>query len=261
MTIIKHELKQSKTSFIIWTVSIALLLACCVLIFPEMESEMDSVGAVFSSMGSFTQAFGLDRLNFGSLKGFYAIECGNIVGLGGAFFASITAVSILSKEEKDRTAEFLLTHPVSRIRIITEKLAAVLIQVVLMNVIIFGIAVLSMVKVKEDIPWKDILLLHLAYLLLQLELSGICFGISAFLRRGSVGVGLGLATMMYFLNLIGNMTSSVEFVKKITPFAYCEGADIITNRELDMTLVVTGMVFAVIGVAAAYIKYNTKDVH
>ena len=64
----------------------------------------------------------MDRLNFGTLIGFYAIECGNVLGLGGAFYAALCAAAILSKEEKERTAEFLLTHPVSRIRIITEKL-------------------------------------------------------------------------------------------------------------------------------------------
>ena len=34
----------------------------------------------------------------------------------------------------------------------------------------------------------------LAYFFLQVELAGICFGISAFLRRGSIGIGLGIAT-------------------------------------------------------------------
>ncbi len=75
-------------------------------LFPEMKGQMDSVSDMFASMGSFTEAFGMDRLNFGTLIGFYAVECGNILGLGGAFYASLCAVGILSKEEKDKTAEF-----------------------------------------------------------------------------------------------------------------------------------------------------------
>ena len=114
MTLVKHELRQGKTSFIVWTVSVGFLLAICIFLFPEMKGQMDSVSDMFASMGSFTEAFGMDRLNFGTLIGFYAVECGNILGLGGAFYASLCAVGILSKEEKDKTAEFLLTHPVSR---------------------------------------------------------------------------------------------------------------------------------------------------
>ena len=260
MTIVKHELKQGKIAFSIWTASIAFLLVVCVFLFPDIKGEMESVGDIFASMGSFTDAFGMDRLNFGTLIGFYAIECGNVLGLGGAFFASLIAVSALSKEEKDKTAEFLLVHPISRTRVITEKFIAVMIQIVVMNGIIFGLALLSMVFIGEEIPMKEVLLMHLAYFLLQIELAGICFGISAYSKRGSMGIGLGLAIMMYFLNLIANMTESAEVLKYITPFAYCDGADIVENGTLDMTLVAIGMCLTICGVAVAYAKYTKKDI-
>ena len=133
MILTKHELRQGKLSLLIWTLSIGFLMAVCIFLFPEMKSQMEDVNKIFASMGSFTAAFGMDRLNFGTLIGFYSVECGNILGLGGAFFAALTAASILAKEEKDRTAEFLLTHPVSRFRVVTEKLFAVLIQLIIMN--------------------------------------------------------------------------------------------------------------------------------
>ena len=163
MTLVKHELKQGKISFLIWTASIGFLLAICIFLFPEMKGQMDSVNDMFASMGSFTEAFGMDRLNFGTLIGFYAVECGNVLGLGGAFFAALCAVGILSKEEKDKTAEFLLTHPVSRKRIITEKLIAVLLQITAMNLNIYALAVGAIAAVCEEIPWKEISLMHLAY--------------------------------------------------------------------------------------------------
>lgn len=261
MTLIKHELKQGKLSFFIWTAAIGLLLSVCVFLFPEMKGQMDGVSDMFASMGSFTEAFGMDRLNFGTLIGFYAVECGNVLGLGGAFFACLCAVGVLSKEEKNRTAEFLMTHPIKRSRIVTEKLVAVLIQITAMNLIIYALSVGSMAVIGETIPWKEINLLHLAYYLLQIELMGICFGVSAFMRKGSVGVGLGIAAIMYFLNLIANITKSAEFLKYITPFGYCEGADIIAEGSLDGKMVAVGMVFCVIGIASAYVGYIKKDIH
>ncbi|MDO4473307.1 MAG: ABC transporter permease subunit [Eubacteriales bacterium] len=261
MTLVRHELRQGKLSFLIWTASIGFLLAICIFLFPEMKGQMESVNDVFASMGSFTEAFGMDRLNFGSLVGFYSVECGNVLGLGGAFYAALCAVGMLSKEEKDKTAEFLLTHPVSRRRIITEKLIAVLIQITAMNLIIYAISVGSIAAVGEEIPWKEINLMHLAYYLLQLELAGICFGISAFLRKGSAGVGLGIATMMYFLNLVANIADVAGFLKYITPFGYCEGADIVTDGSLDITLVAIGAVIGIAGIVIAYLNYTKKDIH
>ena len=261
MTLVKHELRQGKISFLIWTVSIGFLLAICIFLFPEMKGQMDSVNDVFSSMGSFTAAFGMDQLNFGTLIGFYAVECGNILGLGGSFYAALSATGMLSKEEKEKTAEFLLTHPVSRKRVLTEKLIALLIQITAINLIFYALSVGSIAAVGEEIPWKEISLLHLAYYLLQLELAGICFGISAFLRKGSAGAGLGTAAMMYFLNLIANIADVASFLKYITPFGYCEGADIISNGSLDITLVAIGAVIGIGGIIIAYLKYTKKDIH
>lgn len=260
MTLIRHELRQGRISFLIWTSAIAFLLVVCVFLFPEMKGEMEEVSDVFASMGSFTAAFGMDQLNFGTLIGYYSIECGNVLGLGGAFFASLTTASALAKEEKEHTAEFLMTHPVKRSKIVTDKLIAILIQLVVMNVVIYGLSVGSMITVGEEVPWKEVNLLHLAYFILQIELACICYGISAFIRRGSIGIGLGVAIMMYFLNLIANITEKAEFLKYITPFGYTDGADIVADGKLNLTYVGIGAIFAVIGIGTAYWKYIKKDI-
>lgn len=260
MTMIRHELRQNRISLAVWTLAVGFLMVICILIFPEMKEEMDGVGDMFASMGSFSEAFGMDQVSFGTLTGFYAVECGNILGLGGAFFAALCGVSALAKEEKEHTAEFLLTHPVSRLRIVTDKLIAVSLQVLLMNAVVYAASIGSIAAVGEEIPWKEVSLLHLAYLLLQIEIAAICFGISAFLRHGSVGIGLGTAAILYFLNLIANITDSAEFLRYITPFGYAEGTDIVTNVSLDGGLIALGLAYGAAGIAAAYVKYCRKDI-
>lgn len=261
MTIVKHELRRGKISLIIWTAAISSMLAISVFLFPEMKGQMDEVSEMFSSMGSFTSAFGMDQLSFGTLTGYYAVECGNVLGLGGAFFAALCSVSILSKEEKARTAEFLLTHPVSRARVITEKLIAVIIQITALNLVVYALSICSIAAIGEAVPWKEMNLLHLAYFILQLELAGICFGISAFTRKGSIGIGLGVAAMMYFLNILANITESAEFLKYITPFGYCEGSAIVNDGCLDGAKIAIGCAVCALAIAAAYIKFTKKDIN
>lgn len=260
MTIVRHELRQGKTAFWIWTASIGFLLAVCIFLFPEMKAEMEGISRLFSAMGAFTAAFGMDRLNFGTLTGFYAIECGNILGLGGAFYAAFTAVTSLSKEENGRTAEFLLMHPVSREQIITEKLLAVFIQITAQNAAVCLISFASIAAIGEIVPWRELGLLHAAYYLLQLELAGICFGISAYVRRGTAGIGLGIAAAAYCLNLVANIAPNVKFLKYITPFGYCEGADIVADGALNTRMIAVGMAVGAAAVGAAYHKYRKKDV-
>ena len=135
MTVYIKELKQSFKSLCIWTASIGFMLLVCILLFPQMKSEMDSVSSIFANMGGFTAAFGMDKLSFGEIMGFYGVECGNVLGIGGGFFAALTGISALAKEEKEHTAEFLLTHPVSRFSVVTQKLLSILTQIFILNLV------------------------------------------------------------------------------------------------------------------------------
>ncbi|MBQ7706424.1 MAG: ABC transporter permease subunit [Lachnospiraceae bacterium] len=259
MTILKHELKQNKLSFIIWTVAIAFFMAACIFIYPEMKNEMDEASKLFSQMGFFSSAFGMDKINFGTIKGFYSVECGNILGIGGAFFAAITGITALMKEEKERTAEFLFTHPVSRKNVITEKLISVLLLIIMMNVIIFVLAISSMAAIGEKVFWTELILYHFAQLMMQLEIAGICFGISAFISRSGIGIGIGLTAGFYFLNILANISDKVDFLKYITPYGYTNGSDIINDKAIDVPCLVIGMILMIIGIIAAYAKYTKKD--
>lgn len=260
MTIYIKELKQDLKAFCIWTASIAFMMLVCIMMFPEMKGEMDSVSDVFANMGGFTAAFGMDKLSFGELIGFYGIECGNIIGLGGGFFAALVGISALSKEEKERTAEFLFTHPISRFSIIIQKLLSVLTQVIMLNVIVVVVSCVSAAVIGEEYQMKEFLYLHLAYLIMQLEIACICFGISAFIKRGSIGIGLGLALGFYFMNIVCNISEKADFLRYITPYAYAEASNIISEAKLESELIAVGIVIAVIGAAVGLVKYLKKDI-
>lgn len=260
MTIYRKELRQSAKAWCIWSFSIAFMMLICIFLFPEMKGEMSSVSNVFANMGDFTAAFGMDRLNFGELMGFYGIECGNIIGLGGGFFAALIGAGAIAGEEKERTSEFLLTHPISRASVITQKLLSVLTQVILMNVFVVLVSVISVAAIGEELALREFALLHTAYLIMQIEIACVCFGISAFIKRGSVGIGLGLALTFYFMNIVANISDKAEFLRYVTPYAYSDSAEIISEAKLDTGLIAIGAVIALAGISAAYAKYTRKDI-
>ena len=260
MTVFKHELRQGRSALIIWTAAISFMLGICIVIYPEMSTQMGDISAMFADMGSFSQAFGMDRINFGEFLGFFGVECGNVLGLGGAFFAALLGISALAKEEKEHTAEFLLTHPVSRTRVITEKLCAVIAQIVILNLAVIAVTALSVLIIGEEADIKTFALLFLSFFLMQLEVVAVTFGISAFLRRGSLGIGLGLAAVFYFMNIVANLIDETKFLKYITPFGYTESADIIADGALNGGYLAVGMALAAIGVILAFWKYGRKDI-
>lgn len=260
MTIYKHEMRQGRKILAIWTSVIGFFMLICVFLYPQMKSEMDVVGEMFSDMGGFTAAFGMDRLDFSTAIGYYSIECGNILGIGGSLFAALLGISALAKEEREHTAEFLLSHPVSRGRVVSEKLLALFTQIIILNIVVFVVSAISLSAIGEEVEPKPFYLLHTAYLLLQIQIAAICFGISAYIRKGGVGIGLGLAMALYFLNIISNISENAEFLKYITPFAYADAANIVPELSLDKTLLAAGLGYVLIGIIEAYRQYCNKDI-
>ena len=108
----------------------------------------------------------LGGIALGTLLGFYAVECGNVLGLGGAMFAAMTGACALSREERERTADFLLSHPVSRAQVALQKLAAVLLEVLVMNAVLLAVSLVCIAGIGEEIPYAQLLRLHGAYLLM-----------------------------------------------------------------------------------------------
>lgn len=260
MTIFFHELRRGRAAFAIWTGVIAFMLILCMALYPEMKEEMSDMNTLFANLGSFTAAFGMDLVNFGEAMGFYAIECGNILGIGGAFYAALLGIGALSKEEKEHTAEFLLTHPITRLSVMGQKLAAVLVQLLVMNLMITAVSAISFQIIGEPVKTEVFFLLHIAFLVMQLEIAAVCFGISAFLRGGGLGIGLGMAAVLYFLNIAANISDQARMLRFITPFAYAEAADIAAKSSIDGSLMGLGILYAAVVLLIGMIYYRRKDI-
>lgn len=259
MTILKKELRAGAASLLVWSAVIGGLMAVCVGLYPSMEGSMGDMSALFAGMGDFSAAFGLDKLQFGTIMGFYGTECGNVLGLGGAFFAALTAMGLLAGEEGGHTAEFLLTHPVSRTRVAAEKLAALAVMILALNLVSFACGAGGILAIKAEADWGDLLRYHGALLLMQLEVGGLCFGLSALLRRSRFGLAMGLAAGLYFLGLLINLDAGLDALRFVTPYYFADAARIFAGEALAGPAL-TGCALGVLGAAFGVRQYAGKDI-
>lgn len=259
MTIFRKELRSGGVSFLVWSAVIGGLMAVCVGMYPSFADSMGDVSDLFAGMGDFSAAFGLDKLQFGTILGFYGTECGNILGLGGAFYAALTAMGLLAGEEGGHTAEFLLTHPVSRLRVAGEKLAALAVLVTGLNLLCLACGAGGILLIGEEADWGDLLRYHGALLLMQLEIGGVCFGLSSLLRRSSYGLAIGLAAGMYFLGVFINLDTGMEPLRFVTPYYYADAARVFAGEPLADAIAV-GCGLGVLGAAFGLWRYAGKDI-
>ncbi|MDR2721798.1 MAG: ABC transporter permease [Coriobacteriaceae bacterium] len=260
MTMFLHEMKQSTKMLIIWSVLVGAIIVVCMATFPEVKKQTDELREAFAMMGAFTSAFGLDKIDMMEAIGYYGLDCAAVLAFGGGLFAAFVGVRMLSKEETEHTAEFLLTHPLKRSSIIAGKFAAVVAQVILFNLFCTVCAIASFALIGEEIPWKTFWIFQLAQFLMHLEIGCISFGVSALLKRGSAGFGLGFAALLYFLNVVANISDKWEFMRYITPYAYADPSSVIPHAAITGEYLAIGMVYALIGVVFAFVWYSRKDI-
>ena len=260
MMVFRHEVKQNYKTLFIWSLIVGGLIFLFMIMYSSLQGDIEKMADTYANMGSMTAAFGMDKITIATPMGFYGIEAGAMLSICGSMFGAMTGISVLSKEEHNHTAEFLLTHPIGRVRAASEKLLFVIVQVIVFNLICLGFAAVSFAAIGEDIAGKPFLLFHLAQFCMHLEIACICFAFSAFSRRQNTGTGLGFAAILYFLSLMYNITESAKYLKYVTPFVYSDAGSVMSEEAIDMKLLGIGIGVSVICIAVGLLKYQKKDI-
>lgn len=263
MNIFLHELKAYRKSTIIWLLSLIAIMVLFMSLFPSFHKDAGEFTKLLEGYPeSLRKAIGLDLNNLFTLMGFYTYSLTFIV-LVGAIQAMNLGTSIVSKEVREKTADFLLTKPVTRTTVITAKLMAAFVSLVITN-IIYGAAAYGMasqVKV-EDYSLKMFLLLSLSILWVQLLFLAIGIVMSVMIRKIKSVLTVSLATVFsfYFIGMIGATTGDAS-LRYLSPFKYFDPSEIIKHSGYEISYVITGAVIIGIAISASYYVYAKKDIH
>ena len=261
MTLFKHELRINRMSFFIWLAGVLAMSAGCIFLFPLIDDSMADMSDAFASMGGFSAAFGMDKLAITTLEGFFGTEIGTIFALGGGMYAALLGISALSKEESGHTAEFLHTLTLGRCGIVTGKLLAILTYLCLFDVVAFGVFAGSAALIGESLSMKCLVCYILAQFAAQTEIASVYLALSAYSKRSSLGLGLGIALVLYVLDIVARITEQADFLKYITPFSYSNATDVFVNQgSIEAIPLCIGLGVTVTSIFAAYFIYRTRDI-
>lgn len=259
MIMLKHELTMNIKSLLTWILCVGICCCGCILLFDSVAESMGKMAESFAGMGSFSAAFGMDKISIATLEGFYAAEVSIIFSLGGAMFAAMTGAMLLSKEEEGHTAEFLHTLPLGRGRIFIWKYMALLVLILMFNFCCTCFDVAGFLGIGAEVVWKKYFLYHMASLLMQIEIGSICFLISACSKRKQIGLGLGIAVFFYLMDIMCRIIPDIKGLKYLTPFYYANAADLFSGRDVEYVQAAIGLGISVVAIAAAGIVYSQRD--
>lgn len=259
MRIFLHELRQNRKTLLIWTAVIGGMNFIFMMIYPQMAEQAAEMTEVYANLGGFSAAFGMDRIDLTTAMGFYGIEAGAVLSIGGGMLAAILGGGMLCKEEGGHTAEFLFSMPVSRTWVILWKALAALVMVCFFNIVCMAVGIGAFAAAAESVEWKSFLLYHFAQLCMQTEIMLLCLGISAFLKKVSMGLFIGIAMCLYFMQMFINITDGADWLKYVTPYRYSDAAEIFPAESMEWNLALLGLCYGIAMLAAGIWKYSRKD--
>jgi ABC-2 type transport system permease protein len=181
-------------------------------------------------------------------------------------FASIQAmnlgVSIVSKEVRDKTADFLMTKPVSRKKILTAKLLAAFTTLAVTNIVYIVVVLISTLTVKSAYNLKIFLMITFTMFFVQLIFASIGVLISIVSGNIKSPISASLITVFGFfsVSMLGAIIGE-DTIRYLSPFKYFMPEFILKNGAYETTFVFVSIFVVFVSIFVSYIIYLKKDIH
>lgn len=265
MNIYLFELKMLKKSIIIWSLAISLSLFLYLAFYPAMAAESAAFDALLANYPEEFLAFLGMRLDLpiSSLLGYFALTFG-MMQIPMAIQASNYGFHMLSVEEREMTADFLLSKPVSRKKILISKFLAALTSLTIVNIAVWigSIAALLLFKGDTVLELNRVIVLLSTIVLFQLFFVSVGMLISVSVRKipsvisFSMVMGFGLYIVYGFKSLF-----SSNILAYFTPYAYFESAEILITGKYDLIYTLVAVLIIIGSLTLSYILYNKRNIH
>jgi ABC-2 type transport system permease protein len=251
-------------SALTWSFWVVVLIFVFLSIFSSMDGGMDAFNSILKNYPpELRAAFGMDGLDMSSLLGFFSFAimfCQIIVSIQAANYG----FSLVSVEERDLTADFLLAKPVGRTKILTAKFLAAISSLAITNAVVWiaSFVFLNVYKAGQSYDRRTLILLLLTITFLQLFFLSVGALVSLCVKkiRSVTPYSMGIVFGLYILNAFGG-TMEDDMFSYLTPFKHFEANQIIKNGSFNTNLVMISVVVIILSFVGSYVLYQRRDIH
>jgi ABC-2 type transport system permease protein len=260
------EMKRNAFSLMLWMIAITFLISLTMSVYRTfIENQSKVIGMMSLVPKGALQFKGISNFaDLLSVLGFYAVN--NIIYMMvlGSIFAIVLSSNILLKEEYQKTAEYLLTRPLTRKEIFFSKLAVVSLHVFLLNLVtaLAGFLCMELVK-KGPFSIKAFLILSLYTLLLNLLFVATGLFMSTLVKRPKpiTTFSIGLVLVFYFIYTFSKITESASRIGYLSPFKYVNMDAINPAYKLELWHLLYFIGISLLLVGISYRIYSRKDIY
>ncbi|MGM0827436.1 MAG: ABC transporter permease subunit [Bacillota bacterium] len=263
MNVYIREMKAHRKSLIIWCIGMTALIGSGMGKFAGFSSSGQSMNELMAQMPKSLQAFlGVGSLDMSTASGYYGVLFLYVVLLS-TIHAAMIGATIISKEERDKTVEFLFVKPMPRKRIIGIKLLAALTQVGILLIITWSVSLLIVGKYSDGESFiSDIGMTMIGMLILQVLFLVFGTAIAAWTKKPGKAATLAAVVLLvtFILSFAIDLIEKIEGLKYLTPFKYFEAKNVM---DTGLELIFVGISAVLIGVlaVATFVLYEKRDLN
>ncbi|WP_419954922.1 ABC transporter permease subunit [Neobacillus niacini] len=264
MNIFLKELKSHRKSLIFWSIGIFLMVTSGMVKYESLSSSGQPMNEMLAGMPkSLLALLGIGEFDISTASGYYGLLYIYLL-LMATIHSAMLGATIIAKEERDKTTEFLFVKPVSRNRIITAKLLAALVNIVVLNIVTFISSLVLVGKYSSgEVVTGDIAITMAGMFILQLLFMVIGSSLAAVKRKSKTAASFaaGILLLTYLISVVIDLNEGIEGLKYLTPFKYFEAKNIMFGGGLEFIYVLlsAGLIAAL--TAVTFIFYKKRDLN
>lgn len=263
MNIYLRELKANFKALIIWSVCTVLFILMAMTKFSGFADNPEMLKVLDSMPKALLAAFQFNAFNLTTVEGYIGVMY-TYYALLFTVHAVMLGSNIISKEERDKTVEFILTLPIPRNKLITSKTLAAITNCIVLLLVAYVFSLIAVAKYEPSSAFYEFLILNfIALFCLQLIFLGIGLFLASVLKQykksGSVSVSVLLVT--YFMSIIMEFSEKLEFFKYITPFKFFNNIKMLNELTIDINYVIISVVIFIVFLTGSYITYTKRDLY
>lgn len=261
MSIFKWEIKSNFKTFFIWSVVFIILIVMMITEFSAYYNNPEINDLLSMMPEAMLKAFSMDQANLTTPTGYLSIIILYLYLMGG-IYAALLGTNIIAKEERDKTSEFLMSKPVSRYNVLTQKLiAAILYLIGLTMVVNLTVVMAFQPYALESDFYAFIWLVAVAMLLILMIFFSLGFLLASFVKRYKLSSKIATSSILifYFISILSALSEKVDFLRHFTPFKFFEALELANKGTLHTGKVAlsAGIILAALGLS--FIIYPKRD--
>jgi ABC-2 type transport system permease protein len=260
------EMKSNAVSLILWMLVLTLLITVTMSVYRTfLENQSKIMGMLTLIPKGALQFKGISNFSdLLSVLGFYAANNVIYMMVLGSIFAIVLGSNILLKEEYNKTAEYLLTRPLTRIGVFFSKLGVVILYIFLLNLVtaLSGFICLELVKT-ASFSIKAFLILSLYTLMLNILFGTVGIFMSTLIRRPRpiTTFSIGLVLILYFIFTLSKITESATRFGYLSPFKFVDTDVIKPEYGFDILRFIYFAGISLLLTGISYRLYTRKDIY